>query len=325
MDGEKTKELLSVIAPCYNEEAVIETFRQEVQAELEKLDKDRYDYEIIFVNDGSKDRTLELLMSMASQDARIKYISFSRNFGKEAAMLAALEHAKGDCAVILDADLQHPPKLIHEMLELHHSGYDQVIAKRSRRGESRRTTLFARIYYKLVNRFIDVEMVDGAGDFRLLSRAAIDAVISMKETNRFSKGLFSWIGFNQTYLEYENQQRVSGETKWSFKSLLRYGIDGILSFNVQPLRVCVYMGSVLLLLGIAYLVYLFVQILQCGIDVPGYFTTVLMITIFSGVQLISLGIIGEYVGRIYAEVKNRPAYLIAKTNIEPKERRMEQG
>lgn len=319
MDGEKTKELLSVIAPCYNEETVIELFQREVQAELEKLDKDKYDYELIFVNDGSKDRTLELLVEMAGKDTRIKYISFSRNFGKEAAMLAALEHAKGDCAVILDADLQHPPKLIHEMLELYHSGYDQVIAKRSRSGDSKRSTFFARLYYKLVNKLVDVEMVDGAGDFRLLSRAAIDAVVSMKETNRFSKGLFSWIGFNQTYLEYENQQRVCGETKWSFKSLLRYGIDGILSFNVQPLRSCVYMGGILLLLGAAYLIYLFIQILQHGIDVPGYFTTILMVTIFSGVQLVSLGIIGEYVGRIYAEVKHRPMYLIAKTNIDAEE------
>ncbi len=315
MGEAKSKKLLSIIAPCYNEEGVIELFQKEVQAELELLNNEQYAYEFIFVNDGSKDRTLELLMEMAEKDERIKYISFSRNFGKEAAMLAALEHAKGDCAVILDADLQHPPQLIHQMLELYHAGYDQVIAKRSRSGDSKRSTFFARLYYKLVNKLVDVEMVDGAGDFRLLSRAAIDAVISLKETNRFSKGIFSWVGFNQTYLEYENQLRASGETKWSFKSLLRYGIDGILSFNVQPLRICVYGGSALLLLSIVYLIYLFVRILQNGIDVPGYFTTILIITIFSGVQLISLGIIGEYVGRIYAEVKKRPMYLIAKTNI----------
>lgn len=318
MGKEKRKELLSVIVPCYNEEAVIETFQKEMQTELEKLDKNQYDYEMILVDDGSKDRTLELLVEIAGKDDRIKYISFSRNFGKEAAMLAALEHARGNCALILDADLQHPPKLVHEMLELYHSGYDQVIAKRSRSGDSKRSTFFAHLYYKLVNKLVDVEMVDGAGDFRLLSRAAIDAVVSMKETNRFSKGLFSWIGFNQTYLEYENQQRASGKTKWSFKGLVKYGVDGVLSFNIQPLRVCVYMGSVLLLMGIIYLIYLFVRILRHGIDVPGYFTTIFMITLFSGVQLISLGIIGEYVGRIYAEVKNRPMYLIAKTNIDAK-------
>lgn len=169
MCEKRRKELLSIIAPCYNEEDVIELFQRETQAELEKLDKDKYDYEIILVNDGSRDRTLELLMDMAEKDKRMKYISFSRNFGKEAAMLAALEHAKGDCAVILDADLQHPPQLIHQMLELYHSGYDQVIAKRSRSGDSKRSTFFARLYYKLVNKLVDVEMVDGAGDFRLLS------------------------------------------------------------------------------------------------------------------------------------------------------------
>jgi glycosyltransferase involved in cell wall biosynthesis len=231
-------------------------------------------------------------------------------------MLAGLEAAKGDCCVIIDADLQHPPEMIHQMLEKYEYGFDQVIAKRNRKGDSLKNRLFARVYYKLVKNMVDVKMIDGAGDFRLLSRAAIDAVLSLRETNRFSKGLFSWVGFNQTYIEYENRKRVAEESRWSFKRLLKYGIDGVISFNTQPLRLCVYLGGILLIISIAYLIYLFVSIMLHGVDVPGYFTTIVMISVIGGVQLISLGIIGEYVGRIYAEVKKRPAYIIAETNIQ---------
>jgi len=332
------RKLLSIIVPCYNESAVLAAFHSEMTDQMEKLDC-KYDYEIIYINDGSTDSTQSIIESFAGvggqatdngcaaadepeqtpasegQAARVKYLCFSRNFGKESAMLAGLEYAKGDCAIIVDADLQHPPELIHQMLEKYETGADQVIARRNRKGDPFKSRFCAMTYYKFVNKMIDVKLTDGAGDFRLLSRAAIDAVLELKETNRFSKGLFTWVGFRQEYIDYENRQRAGGGSRWSFKSLLKYAIDGIVSFNIQPLRLCVYLGGALLLISMSYLVYLFISIMMNGIDVPGYFTTIALISIIGGVQLISLGIIGEYVGRIYAEVKSRPAYIVAATNI----------
>lgn len=308
--------LLSVIVPCYNEGKVIEKTTEAISSALSDQE---FNFELIFVNDGSKDDTLGDIKGISSKDSRIKYISFSRNFGKEAAMLAGLQYCKGDCAVIMDADLQHPPELIPGMYQKYKMGYDQVIAKRSRTGDSKTATAFAHIYYKLANKLVNIEMVDGAGDFRLLSRKAIEALISLQENNRFSKGLFSWIGFNQTYIEYENRERAAGETKWSFKGLLSYGVDGILSFNNQPLRICIYMGGVFIGISLVYLIYLFVQILMHGIDAPGYFTTILLITLLGGIQLFSIGIIGEYIGRIYFEVKRRPCYIIQESNIDEAE------
>ncbi len=312
------RKLLTVIVPCYNESGSIDSFHRALCGEMKNLSSD-YDYEIIYVNDGSKDDTGVKIATFAEEHSYIKYINLSRNFGKEAAMLAGLEKVRGECAVIIDADLQHPPELIHKMLEKYEEGFDQVIAKRNRKGENIRTRIFAKLYYRIVNSTVDVKMVDGAGDFRLLNRAAIDAVLSLRETNRFSKGLFSWIGFKQTYIEYDNQQRVADESKWSFSRLLKYGVDGIVSFNTQPLRLCVYLGGALLVISMAYLVYLLISIILHGVDVPGYFTTIAMISVIGGVQLISLGIIGEYVGRIYAEVKQRPAYIIASSNIKEDE------
>lgn len=306
------RELLSVIVPCYNEGAVIE---RTAKAIVDTCTGRAFDFEIIFVNDGSKDDTLAFLKKLAGRSEKIKYISFSRNFGKEAAMLAGLEHCKGSCAVIMDADLQHPPELIVQMYEKYQEGYDQVIAKRNRKGDSRLSIVFAKLYYKLANKLVNVEMVDGAGDFRLLSRRTIHALLELKENNRFSKGLFSWVGFNQIYIEYENQERAGGNSKWSFKSLLSYGVDGILSFNNQPLRICIYLGGIFMGISILYLLYLLIEILLHGIDAPGYFTTILLITTLGGIQLFSIGVIGEYIGRIYFEVKKRPVYLIQETNI----------
>ena len=315
---EKNRKLLSVIVPCYNEEKALPDFHSNLMEQMAKLDC-KYDYEIIYINDGSADGTHQIITAFAEQNDAVKYLGFSRNFGKESAMLAGMEYMSGDMAAIIDADLQHPPELIHQMLEKYEEGYDQVIAKRDRQGEPLKSRFCARAYYKLVNKMIDVKLTDGAGDFRLLSRAAVDAVLSMKEANRFSKGLFSWVGFNQTYIEYENRRRAEDSSKWTFKGLLKYAVDGIVSFNIQPLRVCVYMGGALLLLSMTYLIYLFINILMNGVDVPGYFTTIALISVIGGVQLISLGIIGEYVGRIYAEVKNRPAYIVASTNIRERE------
>lgn len=312
---ENSRKLLSIIVPCFNEGKCIEAFHSEVTEQMKQLDC-KYDFEIIYVNDGSTDDTQIKIKGFSRDNPAVKFLCFSRNFGKESAMLAGLEYSSGDCAVIIDADLQHPPELIHQLLSKYEEGYDQVIAKRDRKGDTVKNRFFARTYYKLVKNMVDVKMIDGAGDFRLLSRAAIDAVLSLKETNRFSKGIFSWVGFNQTYIEYENRKRTADASRWSFKRLLKYGIDGIISFNTQPLRLCVYLGGALLLISMAYLIYLFVSIMMHGIDVPGYFTTIALISVLGGVQLISLGIIGEYVGRIYAEVKKRPAYIIADTNIQ---------
>lgn len=329
MNKVNNTKLLSVIVPCYNEAKCLEDFHHELAVQLSAMDNlpelsNRYDYEIIYVNDGSTDATKEIIRKLSAgpnadvsdRSPQVRYVCFSRNFGKEAAMLAGLEYAKGDCGVIIDADLQHPPELIKDMLIQYELGFDQVIAKRNRKGDSFVSKSFARLYYKIANPFVDVTMVDGAGDFRLLSRAAIDAVLSLKEKNRFSKGIFSWIGFNQTFIEYENRRRAADSSRWSFRKRLHYGIDGVLSFNVQPLRVCVYMGISLLAISMLYLLYLFVQIMRYGVDVPGYFTTITMIAVLGGVQLISLGVIGEYVGRIYAEVKNRPVYIIAEKSEE---------
>lgn len=304
--------LLSVIVPCFNEEKVIEM----TYAELTKTLKGLCDYELIFVDDGSRDKTPKILHQLGEMDKNVRFICFSRNFGKESGMLAGLEYAHGDCAVIMDADLQHPPEMITKMLEKYHEGYDQVIAKRNRKGDSKKSSFFAKTYYKMVNSLVDVKFTDGVGDFRLLSRKAINALLSMREYNRFSKGLFSWIGFNEYILEYENQSRAAGETKWSFKNLLQYAIDGIISFNNKPLRFCFVFGVIAIALSLLYLVVTLVQIILGGVQLPGYFTTIFAIALFGGVQLISIGIIGEYIGRIYYEVKRRPHYLVNDTNAE---------
>ncbi|MBR1628414.1 MAG: glycosyltransferase family 2 protein [Lachnospiraceae bacterium] len=307
------KDFLTIIAPCFNEEEGIGRF---LDVLTRQMDGSNQDYEIICVDDGSRDRTIDILKKAAEKNIHCRYISFSRNFGKESAMLAGLEHASGDMVIIMDSDLQHPPELIPQMIQKHKEGYDQVIACRDRSGDKKSSIFFAKMYYRIVNHLINVQLQDGAGDYRLLSRRAVEAIISMRETNRFSKGLFSWVGYKQTAIYYKNQQRLEGESKWSFKSLLRYGIDGIISFNTSPLMGCVYLGGTLLTISILYLLYIFINIVFNGIDVPGYFTTIAIIILTSGTQLLSLGIIGEYVGRIYFESKRRPAYLIMDTNIE---------
>ena len=304
--------LLSIIVPCYNEGESIKYTYQEIKKVVNNIS---IQHEIVFINDGSKDNTLQILKNIGQNDKSVKYISFSRNFGKEAGMLAGLEYITGDCVVIMDADLQHPPELIPEMIKYYEEGYDQVIAKRNRKGDNKYRTWATRLYYKLVNKLIDVELVDGVGDFRLLSRKAVDSILAMKEYNRFSKGIFSWIGFKQKTIQYENQSRVAGETKWSFKSLLSYGIDGIISFNDKPLRVCFVIGCSLIIMSLIYIVFLLVQILISGIDVPGYFTTIASIMIIGGVQLVFIGVLGEYIGKIYYEVKKRPHFIVDESNI----------
>ncbi|MFD7442356.1 glycosyltransferase family 2 protein [Streptomyces sp. NPDC059909] len=303
--------LISIVVPCFNEEEIINRFHEHVTKELALLDQE---FELVYVDDGSRDRTLVLLEEIAAADSRTRYVSFSRNFGKEAAMLAGLQHAGGDAVVIMDADLQHPPELVHRMVRLHEEGFDQVIARRTRKGDRVTRTVTARAYYWLINRLVDVELVDGVGDFRLLSRRTVDAILGLSEYNRFSKGLFAWVGFSTTTFEYENAVREQGRSKWSFGKLLNYGLDGLLSFNNKPLRAAVYLGLLLLSIAMAYAAWIVGTALVNGVDTPGYVTLLVTVVALAGVQMVMLGVVGEYVGRIYYEVKRRPHYLVAATN-----------
>ncbi|MEV1077277.1 glycosyltransferase family 2 protein [Streptomyces sp. NPDC050211] len=308
--------LISIVAPCFNEEDVIARFHDAVQKIAEELLPLGHDMEFVYVDDGSRDRTLEELQRLAELDARVRYVSFSRNFGKEAALLAGLRHASGDSVIVMDADLQHPPELIHRMVELHTQGYDQVIAKRTRTGDRLTRTVTARLYYRLINRLVDVELVDGVGDFRLLSRRVVDAIVDLTEYNRFSKGLFAWVGFPSTTFEYENATRAHGSSSWSFRSLLNYGLDGLLSFNNRPLRAALYLGMALLLCTGLYTAWIVGAALINGVETPGYVTIITAVTAAAAMQMIMLGIIGEYTGRIYYEVKGRPHFLVKATNVD---------
>lgn len=301
----------SVVVPCFNESEVIEEFHRALVVALESTGTT---FEICYVDDGSDDRTRVHLKDLAAADARVRYTSFSRNFGKEAAMLAGLRMAQGDVVVLMDADLQHPPELIARMLELHRHGYDQVVAQRDRTGEGAVRTALSQAYYRLVRRFMEVEIVDGAGDFRLLSRRAVGAILSLPESNRFSKGLFSWIGFDTVSFTYTNVRRAAGRSKWGGRRLLNYGIDGLLSFNSRPLRLAIHTGLWLLLSALAYAAWIVGSSLVNGIETPGYATLITAIVGLGGIQLVTLGVIGEYVGRIYHEAKRRPHYVIRETD-----------
>ncbi|SEA80340.1 Glycosyltransferase involved in cell wall bisynthesis [Thalassobacillus cyri] len=305
------KIMVSVIIPAYNEGENIELVHEALQKEFAGLS---CDWEVVFVDDGSMDDTLMTIRALAATFPEVKYVAFSRNFGKEAALLAGLQHAGGDAVIIMDADLQHPPALIPELLEGYQEGYQQIIAKRNRNGESKHRSFLSSLYYKAVNSLIEVKLCDGEGDFRLLGRQAVDAILSLSEGNRFSKGLFSWIGFDQKTIHYDNVERQNGDSQWSMKQLLEYGIEGILSFNQRPLRLVMYTGLIVMALSLLYIGIMFGMILARGIDVPGYFTTISSILFLGGVQLVSLGVIGEYVGRIYMETKKRPHYLVKESN-----------
>lgn len=304
--------MISIVIPCFNEEAVLYKFHTTIVRELKQSE---HEYEFIYVNDGSNDRTIDILKELSVIDPRVRYISFSRNFGKESAMLAGLSYSQGDAVIIMDADLQHPPSLIPKLIHHYQNGYDQVIAKRNRKGESRVRSFLSRVYYFMMNKLVDIQLENGVGDFRLLSRRAVDALLSLSEYNRFSKGLFSWIGFKEYVVEYENICRESGESKWTFSKLLNYGIDGVISFNNKPLRLSIYMGLFVTFIDIIYVFIMLIKYLLYGADVPGYFTTISSILLIGGVQLIFLGIIGEYIGRIYYESKKRPHFIIAEENI----------
>lgn len=305
---------LSVVIPFYNEENMIQKMYDELVKEINQITK--AEFEIIFINDGSKDRTFERMLAIAAGDSRVKYISFSRNFGKEAGTIAGLEYATGEAVILMDGDLQHPPAMLPQMIEAYEQGYDVVSARRTRTGEKPHRTFLAKHFYKLANKMMDIELMDGVSEFRLFSRKVVNAIISMQEYNRFSKGIFAWIGFNEKVIEYENQVRTVGETKYSLKFSLNYAIQGILSFNDKPLRMCINFGLFCLLISLAYVLWTFIQYLVVPDSlVSGYFTTIFSVVLFGGIQLISIGVLGEYIGKIYYEVKKRPHYLVDQTNI----------
>ena len=301
--------MLSIITPCYNEEATVRYFFDEVKKYLPEIDDD---YEIIFVNDGSKDQTVEECLKVKELDPKVVIVNFSRNFGKEAAMLAGLKQAKGDYVVMMDTDLQDPPKLLPEMYQTIKSGeYDSVATYRvTRKGEPPVRSFFARLFYKLINKMIEVEIVDGARDYRMMTRKMVDAIISMGEYHRFSKGIFAWVGFKTKYIEYENVERVAGETKWSFWKLVKYAIEGIVAFTTAPLRIATFTGLAVSLFGFLYMLYIVIKALTIGDPVAGYPSMIAIICLLGGIQLIVLGIIGEYLAKTYMETKRRPVYII---------------
>ncbi|SDG63163.1 Glycosyltransferase involved in cell wall bisynthesis [Sinosporangium album] len=298
---------ISLVVPCYNERETVPCFHREVTRELALAD---VDYEIVFVDDGSSDGTREILRGLTQADKRVRFISLSRNFGQEAAILAGLKSADGDAVIIMDADLQHPPKLIHTMLKHFRAGCDQVVARRTRTGEGRLYTLAARVYYKLVNRLLDVHLLDGASEFRLIGRTALDALLSLEEYSRFSRGLFTWIGFDQVVIDYENVVRTSGASKWNLRKRFDYGLDGIMSFNNKPLRLAIYIGFFFTAIAALYMFWTVGEAILTGVDSPGYTTLLTAIVGLGGIQMVMLGIIGEYLGRVYYETKRRPHFLI---------------
>ena len=308
--------LLSIVCPCYNEEAVLPLFYDTLQrTALDKL-ADACEFELIFVNDGSRDGTLAVLRALAARDARVKYVSFSRNFGKEAALYAGLKHAHGAYVCVMDCDLQDPPALIETMFrKLEGEECDCVATRRvTRKGEPRIRSWFARAFYRLINRISDTEFVDGARDFRMMRRAMVDAVLEMGEYHRFSKGLFMWVGFDTIWLEYENVERAAGETKWSFWKLFQYAIEGIVSFSTVPLKISTLAGSIVSACALVYMVIRVIIAVCVGNPVAGYPSLLAILLCLGGTILLALGIIGEYVARTYIQVKNRPLYILKESN-----------
>lgn len=308
---------ISIIVPCYNEEEALPYFFTEIQKAADSMSAARgLDFEFVFVNDGSRDRTLELLREFAAEDDRIRYISFSRNFGKEAAIYAGFRHAVGDCVVLMDADLQHPPAMLEEMyLAITEEGYDIAAARRtSRKGEPPIRSFFARCFYRLINKISRAEFVDGASDFRMLSRRAVDALLEVKEYNRFSKGIFGWVGFQTKWIPYENVERVAGESNWSFWKLFLYSLDGIVAFSTAPLAIASVVGMLFCLAAFIWMIAIIVKTVIWGDPVAGFPTLACLLLLIGGSIQLSLGILGQYLAKTYLETKRRPVYIIAETD-----------
>ena len=307
---------ISLIIPCYNEEEALLPLYEELCRVMTSMSD--YEFEALFIDDGSKDRTLEILKKLSADDARVKYISFSRNFGKEAAMYAGFCNSTGDYTAVMDADMQDPPSLLPEMVKILEGGeYDSVATRRvSRKGEPRVRSFFSKLFYKIIRKISDTDIVDGARDFRLMKREMVEAIVSMCESNRFSKGIFGWIGFKTYWLPYENVERVAGKTKWSFFGLLKYSIDGIVGFSSTPLKIASWSGIFFTFIALVMLVAIFIRTLIFGDPVAGWPSTICIILFIGGIQLFSLGIIGQYVAKIYTETKKRPHHIVAQSNKE---------
>lgn len=306
-------EMLSVIVPCYNEEAALPFFLEAIRKTADELqEKHGLSCEFLFIDDGSRDGTLKLLRSFSQEDKRVRYLSFSRNFGKEPALYAGFTHAKGDYVVVMDADLQHPPTMLEEMyLSLRDEEYDVAAARRvSRKGEPPIRSFFSRMFYKLINKISKAEFVDGASDFRMLTRRAVDSLLQMGEYNRFSKGIFGWIGYRTKWIPYENVERVAGETSWSFWKLFIYSLDGIVAFSTTPLSIASVVGVLLCLAALIWLIIIVIKTLVWGEKVAGYPTLACLLLLIGGSIQMSLGIIGQYLAKTYLETKRRPIYII---------------
>jgi glucosyltransferase len=308
-------QILSIIIPCYNEEETIHPFltaTKEVENEL----SNELVFEYLFVNDGSKDATLKILREVSRDFDNVHYLSFSRNFGKEAALLAGLEHAKGDLITVMDVDLQDPPELLVPMYEKIKSGCDVVGTRRAdRSGEPPIRSFFSKLFYQLINKVSDTEMVDGARDFRLMTRQVVNSILELQEVNRFSKGLFAWVGYKVDYISYENRERVAGESSWSFWSLFKYSLEGFINFSDAPLNLSVWSGLISFLLSFFGMLFVIIRKLTIGGSITGWASTVSIILFMGGLQLLSIGIIGKYVSKIFLETKKRPIYIVKETNI----------
>lgn len=311
---EESNMMVSLIVPCYNEEEALPIFYRETKTVLEKTE---YSYELLFINDGSKDGTLAILKKLAAEDEHVTYLSFSRNFGKEAAMYAGLCNAHGDYVAVMDADMQDPPSLLPEMIaKLDEGEYDSVATCRvTRKGEPLIRSWFARMFYRVINRISDADIVDGARDFRLMKRDMVDAIVEMGEYNRFSKGIFGWIGFRTYWFPYENVNRVAGETKWSFWKLLKYAIDGVINFSQAPLSIASWFGIFMTVLSFLAVVFIIIRKVLFGDPVDGWASMVCIITFIGGVQLFCMGVMGQYIAKTYLEVKKRPHYIVAESNV----------
>lgn len=306
-------EKISVVVPCYNEEESLSYFYKEITKVASSMNE--LEFEFLFINDGSRDKTLDELRKLAKEDERVRYISFSRNFGKESAMYAGLENATGDYIAIMDADLQDPPSMLPEMYKgIKEENYDSVGTRRvTRKGEPPIRSFFARCFYKLINKISSADIVDGARDFRLMNKKYVQAVLDMREYNRFSKGIFGWVGFNTKWLEYENVERIAGETKWSFWKLVKYALDGIIAFSTTPLLISTFIGLIFCLVSFIMIIFIIVKTLMYGDPVSGWPSLACMIFFVGGIQLFVTGILGQYLAKTYLETKNRPIYIVKET------------
>lgn len=310
---------ISIVVPCYNEQEVLPYFYKEIVQIAQKMAEQTF--EILFINDGSKDNTLPILRELSSKDQRVKYISFSRNFGKEAAMYSGLQNSSGDYIAVMDVDMQDPPSLLPKLYEELLEGRCDCVATRriTRKGEPLIRSFFARCFYKFINKISDTEIVDGARDFRLMTRTMVDSILSMKEYNRFSKGIFGWVGFNTKWIEYENVERIAGETKWSFWKLFLYSLEGIIAFSTTPLAISSIIGFLFCIISFIMIILIMIRTIILGDPVAGWPSLVCIIFFVGGIQLFCIGILGQYLARTYLETKKRPLYICSETNIDPKE------